>query len=70
MRRLFFSLLAMSFISTVLGCCATHGVCDCSSDYDSPCAYREPWVNETVATPTTAPMPEIREALPGTPKKL
>ena len=71
MRRLLFSLLAMSFLGVAVGCKATHGVCDCGCDFDNQCAYRAPLVNEGAmdgAAPT--PAPEIREALPNAPKKL
>lgn len=69
MRRLLFSLLAMSLLNVLVGCQATHGVCDCGCDIDDQCTYREPWVNEAPA-PVNAPVPEIREALPNAPKKL
>jgi hypothetical protein len=69
MRRLLFSILAMSVVSVAVGCHATHGVCDCGGDFEDNCGYRAPWVNEG-APKTDAPMPvpEIREALPS--KKL
>jgi len=68
MRRLFFSLLALSFVGTVLGCRHTHGVCDCEAD--DPCCTRAPWVQRGGAEPpTTMPMPETRETLPTTPMK-
>jgi len=88
MRRLLFSLLAMSFMGVLMGCqtancgcgsrniCGTHGVCDCSSDYDDNCAYRAPWAHQgapstdSAAPSSPTPMPEIREALPNAPKKL
>ena len=69
MRRLLFSLLAMSLMSVLVGCHATHGVCDCGCDIDEPCAYRAPWVNEG-ATQGETNSPEIRESLPAPPKKL
>jgi hypothetical protein len=70
MRRLLFSLLATSFMGMLAGC-ATHGVCDCSHDYDDNCSYRAPWVNEGAPkSDVQAPLPEIREALPSSPKKL
>jgi hypothetical protein len=37
MRRFFFSLLATTFLGTVMGCCGIHhisGVCDCDPDRD------------------------------------
>jgi hypothetical protein len=78
MRRLLFSLLAMSSVGMFAGCeaihgviGATHGVCDCSHDFDDTCSYRAPWVNEGAPkTGASAPLPEIREALPSGPKKL
>jgi hypothetical protein len=79
MRRLLFSLLAMSFMGAFAGCHATHGVCDCTGDFDDHCAYRAPWLAEgsgsgpapgPAAAPEKAPLPEIREALPSTSKKL
>ena len=48
MRRLLFSLLAMSLVSVAAGCRATHGVCDCGCDYEDSCSYRAPWVDEGV----------------------
>jgi hypothetical protein len=69
MRRLLFSILAMSFIGVVAGCHATHGVCDCSRDYDDTCGYRAPWVHEAAPkADTPAPMP-LGEPLPNAPKK-
>jgi hypothetical protein len=71
MRRLLFSLLATSFMGVLAGCHATHGVCDCTHDYDDHCSYRAPWVGEGAAhTDAQTPLPEIREALPSSPKKL
>jgi hypothetical protein len=65
MRRLLFSLLAMSLMGVFVGCRATHGVCDCGCDFDDPCAYRAPWANEGETK-----SPEMRESLPTPPKKL
>jgi hypothetical protein len=71
MRRLLFSLLAMTFMGAVVGCHATHGVCDCSCDYDDNCSYRAPWTHESgMKSETPAPIPEMKEALPNGPKKL
>ena len=71
MRRLLFSILATSFMGALAGCNATHGVCDCSHDFDDNCCYRAPWVSDVpLKTDAPAPLPEIREALPSTPKKL
>jgi hypothetical protein len=71
MRRLLFSLLAMSFVGALVGCQATHGVCDCSRDYDDSCAYRAPWIHEGAPkSDTPAVPPESREPLPNAPKKL
>ncbi len=65
MRRLFISLLAMSFVGAVVGCSHTHGVCDCEND--DPCATRAPWVHTGEAG--TSPLPEVREVLPNPPQK-
>jgi hypothetical protein len=71
MRRLLFSLMAMSFMGMLAGCNATHGVCDCGCDFENHCAYRAPWIPEAgPKTETPEPLPEIREALPNAPKKL
>ena len=71
MRRLLFSFLAMTFVGTIAGCNTTHGVCDCTHDYDEHCAYRSPWISEAAhKADAPTPMPEIREALPSSPKKL
>ena len=71
MRRLFFSLLAMSLVSVLAGCHAAHGVCDCGCDVDNSCASRAPWVNEGAPkAETPVPMPDVREPLPNAPKKL
>jgi hypothetical protein len=71
MRRLLFTMLTLGFVGMGSGCNTTHGVCDCSSDFEQNCAYRAPWVPEAGPAPVTPePMPEIREALPNAPKKL
>jgi hypothetical protein len=69
MRRLLFSILAMSLTGVLAGCHATHGVCDCSHDYDDNCAYRAPWVNEAGPRAETSAPLEMREPLPNAPKK-
>jgi hypothetical protein len=76
MRRLLFSLLAMCLLSVNVGCrSTTHGICDCTSDFDEPCTWRAPWLNESKAAPHpagTPVAPEIREkeVLPAPAKKL
>jgi hypothetical protein len=71
MRRLLFSILAMSFVGMVAGCHATHGVCDCGHDFEDSCGYRAPWVNEVAPkADAPTPAPELREPLPNAPKKL
>jgi hypothetical protein len=69
MRRLLFSLLAISLIGTLVGCRTSHGICDCGHDFDDPCAYRAPWVSEA-APKGEAPAPDRKEVVPTPPKKL
>jgi hypothetical protein len=73
MRRLYFSLLALSFVGVMMGCCHhIAGVCDCDHDPD-PCQVG--CCHGTSALPvethsTSAPLPEIRETLPTSSPKL
>ena len=67
MRRLFFSLLAMSFVNLLLGCQHTQGVCDCDCNCD-PCRYNAPWVN---GGGEQRVLPDARgEVVPVAPKKI
>jgi hypothetical protein len=71
MRRLLFSLLAASLMTTVTGCRATHGVCDCGCDFENSCSHRAPWVNEAMPkTEVPTPMPDVRQPLPEGQKRL
>lgn len=66
MRRVFFSLLAMSLVGLAVGCSHTHGVCDCEND--DPCANRAPWVHGG-GGPVTFQSPEGKEVLPNPTQK-
>jgi hypothetical protein len=77
MRRLLFSLLAMSFMGAVLGCHCMHGVCDCSCDFDEPCGCTScgctAGIMGDVVPPGVVPMPMQApggEPLPKAPNKL
>lgn len=65
MRRVLFSLLALSLMTVVAGCCHTHGVCDC--DIDDHCFTRQPWLRHGgVAQPIAgeAAAAPVRERMP------
>jgi len=71
MRRLLLSLLAMSILS-VIGCRAT-GVSDCGCDCgcENSCDHSASSASESIPQgEIPMPLPEIKEALPNTPKKL
>jgi hypothetical protein len=74
MRRLLFTILAMSLTCALVGCKAPRGVCDCSNDFEDHCGYRAPWAgNAGTAEPAhaaPAPAPAIKEVLPNPAKKL
>ena len=46
MRRFLLSVVALSFLSALVGCkcVTTHGVCDCVAD--DHCSTRQPWINQ------------------------
>ncbi len=82
MRRSLFSLLAIGFLAAVMGCRATHGVCDCCNDMDDFCggggcggggcsscaasAQAAPRPAESIP----APIPKVEETQPNAGKKL
>lgn len=75
MRRLLFSLLALSYAGMLTGCSwiHSHGVCDC--EVEDPCCNRAPWVNYSQHANGNGPInhvaqPEIKDFTPTLPKKL
>lgn len=59
MRRLFFSILALSFVGTVIGCCHhIAGICDCEHDMDAcqvQAASQGAYHGASVGIPASAP---------------
>jgi len=69
MRRMMFWLVAVSFLSSLVGCelIHSHGVCDCEED--NHCRDRSPWVQIVAPSTTKSEAVPAPKKLPETTKK-